>query len=176
MRRNLLASTLAAAALAAALAPSSLQAQGAAPATSPYAAPPAARTTTTTSTTTTRVTGTATTSPAKSAAKVIYDAQIALNKKGFAAGTPDGQMGPATRKAIQSFQYSQGMPSTGQLTDEVLDKLGVDHAGVQLGAAAAPAAARTRAAPRRAVQCADFLHQDRPGGSDYHGPPVRGCN
>ena len=28
-------------------------------------------------------------------------------------------------------------------------------------------------APR--VPCADFLHQDRPGGSDYHGPPVSGC-
>ena len=25
------------------------------------------------------------------------------------------------------------------------------------------------------VQCADFLHQDRPGGSDYHGPPVPEC-
>ncbi len=25
------------------------------------------------------------------------------------------------------------------------------------------------------VQCADFFHQSRPGGSDYHGPPVPGC-
>jgi len=25
------------------------------------------------------------------------------------------------------------------------------------------------------VPCADFLHRDRPGGSDYHGPPVPGC-
>jgi len=25
------------------------------------------------------------------------------------------------------------------------------------------------------VQCADIFHQDRPGGSDYHGPPVPGC-
>lgn len=23
--------------------------------------------------------------------------------------------------------------------------------------------------------CADLLHQDRPGGSDYHGPPVPDC-
>jgi predicted small secreted protein len=23
--------------------------------------------------------------------------------------------------------------------------------------------------------CADALHQNRPGGSDYHGPPVAGC-
>jgi hypothetical protein len=25
------------------------------------------------------------------------------------------------------------------------------------------------------TQCADALHQDRPGGTDYHGPPVAGC-
>ncbi len=29
--------------------------------------------------------------------------------------------------------------------------------------------------PNQTVQCADFFHQDRPGGSDYHGPPVPGC-
>jgi predicted small secreted protein len=23
--------------------------------------------------------------------------------------------------------------------------------------------------------CADAMHQDRPGGTDYHGPPVAGC-
>ena len=27
----------------------------------------------------------------------------------------------------------------------------------------------------RRVRCADWLHQNRPGGSDYHGPPVAGC-
>jgi hypothetical protein len=25
------------------------------------------------------------------------------------------------------------------------------------------------------VRCANFFHQDRPGGSDYRGPPVPGC-
>jgi len=29
--------------------------------------------------------------------------------------------------------------------------------------------------PPPQVPCADWLHQDRPGGSDYHGPPVAGC-
>ena len=29
--------------------------------------------------------------------------------------------------------------------------------------------------PAGTVQCADTLHQDRPGGSDYHGKPVPGC-
>ncbi|HWI27411.1 MAG TPA: hypothetical protein VN668_10620 [Stellaceae bacterium] len=30
-------------------------------------------------------------------------------------------------------------------------------------------------APGVATPCADALHQDRPGGADYHGPPVAGC-
>lgn len=37
---------------------------------------------------------------------------------------------------------------------------------------APPGAGTTMAPP---VQCADVLHQDRPGGSDYHGPPVPEC-
>jgi hypothetical protein len=32
-----------------------------------------------------------------------------------------------------------------------------------------------KAKPAAVVQCADPLHQDRPGGSDYRGPPVPGC-
>jgi len=31
------------------------------------------------------------------------------------------------------------------------------------------------AAPAAPVQCADFLHQSRPGGSNYTGPYVAGC-
>jgi hypothetical protein len=46
--------------------------------------------------------------------------------------------------------------------------------------AARSAAADKRAAsrgtrPARHVQCADTLHQSRPGGTDYHGPAVAGC-
>jgi hypothetical protein len=41
-------------------------------------------------------------------------------------------------------------------------------------AAAHPAGAHpTR---HRHVQCADALHQNRPGGTDYHGPAVPGCH
>lgn len=45
----------------------------------------------------------------------------------------------------------------------------------------ANAAEKRAAAPKLApgtaphVQCADLLHQDRPGGTDYRGPPVPGC-
>jgi hypothetical protein len=34
---------------------------------------------------------------------------------------------------------------------------------------------RAPAAPQAVVRCADLLHQNRPGGSDYDGPPVPGC-
>jgi hypothetical protein len=39
--------------------------------------------------------------------------------------------------------------------------------------AAVPYAAPYGAAP--ATECADMLHQNRPGGADYSGPPVPGC-
>ena len=42
--------------------------------------------------------------------------------------------------------------------------------------AAADKRMASRHSTRRVVQCADFLHQDRPGGTDYHGPYVPGCS
>jgi hypothetical protein len=53
-------------------------------------------------------------------------------------------------------------------------------AGVSAAPSAAPLSGSTVApgppTPLTAgVQCADALHQDRPGGSDYRGPPVVGC-
>ncbi len=41
--------------------------------------------------------------------------------------------------------------------------------------AAADKRMASRGTRRTRVLCADTLHQDRPGGSDYHGPPVAGC-
>jgi hypothetical protein len=43
---------------------------------------------------------------------------------------------------------------------------------VQPAVSAGPVPGRRPPLP---VKCADPLHQDRPGGSDYHGPPVPGC-
>jgi hypothetical protein len=31
------------------------------------------------------------------------------------------------------------------------------------------------AAPVATIRCADPMHQDLPGGTDYRGPPVYGC-
>lgn len=39
----------------------------------------------------------------------------------------------------------------------------------------APVGAQAYAVPTEPVKCADFFHQDRPGGTDYYGPPVPGC-
>lgn len=39
----------------------------------------------------------------------------------------------------------------------------------------APPPPYTAAAPVPVVRCADPLHQDLPGGTDYRGPPVYGC-
>ena len=50
--------------------------------------------------------------------------------------------------------------------------------GPAASAAPAPLAGSTVGPPTpltAGVQCADALHQDRPGGTDYHGPAVVGC-
>jgi hypothetical protein len=39
----------------------------------------------------------------------------------------------------------------------------------------APPPPYTAAAPAPALRCADPLHQNLPGGTDYRGPPVYGC-
>ena len=39
--------------------------------------------------------------------------QTALNERGFASGTPDGVMGPATRSGVRQYQSSVGLPASG---------------------------------------------------------------
>ncbi|WP_136444121.1 trypsin-like peptidase domain-containing protein [Pacificoceanicola onchidii] len=48
----------------------------------------------------------------------IREIQQALNAVGFAAGSADGKMGPATRRALSGFQRAVGLEPTGQ-TDAV---------------------------------------------------------
>lgn len=50
--------------------------------------------------------------------------QTALNQRGFASGTPDGMMGPATREGIRRFQRSAGLPADGYPDAELLGRLG----------------------------------------------------
>jgi membrane protein YqaA with SNARE-associated domain len=47
----------------------------------------------------------------------------ALNQRGFASGTPDGMMGPATRDWLRRYQRSVGLPADGYPTLDVLQRL-----------------------------------------------------
>jgi hypothetical protein len=49
--------------------------------------------------------------------------QTALNERGFASGTPDGLMGPATRGALRRFQRERGLAADGYPTLELLQRL-----------------------------------------------------
>lgn len=51
--------------------------------------------------------------------------QQQLNNKGFNLGTPDGILGPATRRAIGEFQHQQSMIADGFPGREVLGLLGI---------------------------------------------------
>ena len=49
--------------------------------------------------------------------------QTALNARGFASGTPDGVMGPATQGGIRRYQRSLGLPADGYPTPDLLQRL-----------------------------------------------------
>jgi lytic murein transglycosylase len=49
--------------------------------------------------------------------------QTALNTRGFDSGTPDGMMGPATRRGIRLYQRSLGLAEDGYPTLDLLQRL-----------------------------------------------------
>lgn len=49
--------------------------------------------------------------------------QTALNAKGFDSGTPDGAIGPATRRGLRQYQRSLGLPADGYPTLQLLQRL-----------------------------------------------------
>lgn len=49
--------------------------------------------------------------------------QTALNERGFASGTPDGMMGPATREGLRRYQRSVGLPADGYPTLDLLQRV-----------------------------------------------------
>lgn len=53
----------------------------------------------------------------------IVQVQTALNALGYDVGRPDGSLGPSTGEAIRAFERKHGMPSTGQVTTELIDKI-----------------------------------------------------
>ncbi|NML86171.1 peptidoglycan-binding domain-containing protein, partial [Polaromonas sp.] len=57
--------------------------------------------------------------------------QTALNVRGFDSGTPDGTIGPATRRGVRQYQRSVGLPADGYQILDLLQR-------PQLRVAAAP--------------------------------------
>jgi lytic murein transglycosylase len=53
----------------------------------------------------------------------LFELQSALNRRGYASGTPDGVMGPATREALRHFQRDAGLPADGYPTPDLLQRL-----------------------------------------------------
>ena len=49
--------------------------------------------------------------------------QTALNVRGYDSGTPDGAMGPATRRGVRQYQRSLGLPADGYPTLDLLQRL-----------------------------------------------------
>jgi len=55
----------------------------------------------------------------------LRQAQEMLNEKGYDAGNPDGVIGSHTRAAIRRYQQDSGIPVTGELDRQTLDRLGI---------------------------------------------------
>lgn len=53
--------------------------------------------------------------------------QALLNAGGFDAGTPDGQWGAGSQRALKAFQASVGIPETGAPDRATLEKLGFSN-------------------------------------------------
>ena len=51
--------------------------------------------------------------------------QVQLKKLGYYGGEVDGQLGPASQKAIAKFQAAQGLAVTGQINQATLKALGI---------------------------------------------------
>lgn len=51
--------------------------------------------------------------------------QVQLKKLGYYGGDIDGQLGPASQKAIAKFQAAQGLAVTGQINQATLKALGI---------------------------------------------------
>ena len=82
--------------------------------------------------------------------------------------------GPNTRAAQQHLDAAKHATSDRQCVDE----LGRVNYYARRSAEADKRIANASAHSvhhRRRVLCADAMHQNRPGGSDYHGPAVPGC-
>jgi lipoprotein-anchoring transpeptidase ErfK/SrfK len=56
----------------------------------------------------------------------VFEAQVALARRGISPGSIDAALGSQTREAISVFQQAQNLPVTGRLDDETRAKLTLD--------------------------------------------------
>jgi peptidoglycan hydrolase-like protein with peptidoglycan-binding domain len=80
------------------------------------------------------------TTPAATPATAPYslrNVQVALGQLGYSVGTPDGVIGPKSRAAIRAFQVDAGLPTSGEPSLALYDKL--QEAIAKRGAPAQPA-------------------------------------
>jgi hypothetical protein len=79
--------------------------------------------------------------------------------------------GPNTRAAQMHLDAAKAAGSESKCVAELaqVNKYAARSAAADKRSASGGKVRRAR------VQCADTLHQNRPGGTDYHGPAVPGC-
>lgn len=53
----------------------------------------------------------------------LRNVQVALSQLGYAVGTPDGVIGPKSRAAIRAFQVDSGLPTSGESSRALYEKL-----------------------------------------------------
>ncbi len=54
---------------------------------------------------------------------MVIAAQARLSELGYAPGPADGQIGPRTRNAVRAYQRSVGLPDTGDITPDLIERL-----------------------------------------------------
>lgn len=102
--------------------------------------------------------------------------QIACSQIPDAQHFVDGlKPGPNTTAAQQHLDAAQTASQAGDDRKCVSELSRVNYYARRSAAADKRTASATSHVHHRRVLCADAMHQNRPGGSDYHGPAVAGC-
>jgi peptidoglycan hydrolase-like protein with peptidoglycan-binding domain len=125
-----------------------------------------------------------------SQSELIHQTQNELRRLGYGITFVGGRLNGETSDAIRDYQSRRGLEPTGMPSRQLLAQMRNDSANVMGRGISAPAplpptqtypvypnqpAQTYPVAPPPGVKCADWLHQSRPGGSNYEGPPVPGC-
>jgi peptidoglycan hydrolase-like protein with peptidoglycan-binding domain len=126
-----------------------------------------------------------------SQSELISQTQAELRRLGYGITFVGGRLNGETSDAIRDYQQRRGLEPTGMPSRQLLAQMRRDSSNVMGRGISAPLpppsypsypnsypsypAQTYPVAPTEPVKCADWLHQSRPGGSNYEGPPVPGC-